>query len=76
MPRPRTADRQTQGPADRPAGGHPGGQEARPLISFLVKSFFNEKIRPAFERNGLKYEDAIFHGGAIARARRDVDIAN
>lgn len=34
-------------------------QEARPLISFLVKSFFNEKIRPPLSRKRLRYEDAI-----------------
>lgn len=34
-------------------------QEARPLISFLVKSFFNEKIRPPLSRKRLKYEDTI-----------------
>lgn len=31
----------------------------RPLISFLVKSFFNEKIRPPLSRKRLKSEDAI-----------------
>jgi len=64
VPRHRRADRRTGAVKGRPTGGHPGGQEARPLISFLVKSFFNEKIRPAFERRGndLKCEDAIFRG--------------
>jgi len=39
---------QTEGKGGRLAGWRaPWGQEARPLISFLVKSFFNEKIRLA-----------------------------